>query len=43
MTSAAGAANCGDARLLTSPRAGVTGTARNWATITKLMALCGDE
>jgi len=29
-------------RILTSPRAGVTGTARNWATITKLMALCGD-
>jgi uncharacterized protein (DUF1697 family) len=30
-------------RILTSPRAGVTGTARNWATVTKLMALCGDE
>jgi uncharacterized protein (DUF1697 family) len=30
-------------RILASPRAGVTGTARNWATITKLLALCGDE
>jgi len=30
-------------RILTSPRAGVTGTARNWATITKLLELCGDR
>jgi uncharacterized protein (DUF1697 family) len=28
-------------RILTSPRAGVTGTARNWATMTKLLDLCG--
>jgi uncharacterized protein (DUF1697 family) len=28
-------------RILTSPRAGVTGTARNWATVTKLFDLCG--
>jgi uncharacterized protein (DUF1697 family) len=30
-------------RIVTSPRAGVTGTARNWATITKLLDLCGDR
>jgi uncharacterized protein (DUF1697 family) len=30
-------------RILTSPRAGVTGTARNWATMTKLFDLCGDR
>jgi uncharacterized protein (DUF1697 family) len=30
-------------RIVTSPRAGVTGTARNWATITKLIDLCGDR
>jgi uncharacterized protein (DUF1697 family) len=30
-------------RILTSPRAGVTGTARNWATMTKLLDLCGDR
>ncbi|MGH3278414.1 MAG: DUF1697 domain-containing protein [Trebonia sp.] len=29
-------------RIVSSPRAGVTGTARNWATITKLLELCGD-
>jgi uncharacterized protein (DUF1697 family) len=28
-------------RIVTSPRAGVTGTARNWATMTKLLDLCG--
>ena len=28
-------------RIVTSPRAGVTGTARNWATMTKLLELCG--
>jgi uncharacterized protein (DUF1697 family) len=30
-------------RIVTSPRAGVTGTARNWATMTKLLELCGDR
>jgi uncharacterized protein (DUF1697 family) len=30
-------------RIVTSPRAGVTGTARNWATMTKLLGLCGDR
>ena len=30
-------------RIVTSPRAGVTGTARNWATIGKLLELCGDR
>ena len=30
-------------RIVTSPRAGVTGTARNWATMTKLLDLCGDR
>lgn len=30
-------------RILTSPRAGVTGTARNWATMIKLFDLCGDR
>ena len=30
-------------RILTSPRAGVTGTARNWATMLKLLDLCGDR
>ena len=30
-------------RIVTSPRAGVTGTARNWATMTKLFDLCGDR
>jgi uncharacterized protein (DUF1697 family) len=29
-------------RIVSSPRAGVTGTARNWATVTKLVELCGD-
>jgi uncharacterized protein (DUF1697 family) len=29
-------------RLVSSPRAGVTGTARNWATMTKLLELCGN-
>ena len=28
-------------RVVSSPRAGVTGTARNWATVTKLLELCG--
>jgi uncharacterized protein (DUF1697 family) len=28
-------------RIVSSPKAGVTGTARNWATITKLLELCG--
>jgi uncharacterized protein (DUF1697 family) len=28
-------------RIVSSPKAGVTGTARNWATITKLIELCG--
>ena len=28
-------------RILSSPRSGVTGTARNWATMTKLLDLCG--
>lgn len=28
-------------RLVSSPKAGVTGTARNWATMTKLIELCG--
>ena len=28
-------------RLVSSPKAGVTGTARNWATMTKLLELCG--
>lgn len=28
-------------RIVSSPRAGVTGTARNWATVTKLLELCG--
>ncbi len=28
-------------RIVTSPRAGVTGTARNWATMNKLFDLCG--
>jgi uncharacterized protein (DUF1697 family) len=27
-------------RIVSSPRAGLTGTARNWATITKLLELC---
>jgi uncharacterized protein (DUF1697 family) len=30
-------------RIVTSPRAGVTGTARNWATMTRLLDLCGDR
>ena len=30
-------------RIVTSPRAGVTGTARNWATMTKLLDLSGDR
>jgi uncharacterized protein (DUF1697 family) len=30
-------------RIVTSPRAGLTGTARNWATMTKLLELCGDR
>ena len=30
-------------RIVTSPRSGVTGTARNWATMTKLLELCGDR
>jgi uncharacterized protein (DUF1697 family) len=30
-------------RIVTSPRAGVTGTARNWATMLKLADLCGDR
>ena len=29
-------------RIVSSPKAGTTGTARNWATMTKLLALCGD-
>jgi uncharacterized protein (DUF1697 family) len=29
-------------RLVSSPKAGVTGTARNWATMTKLLELCGN-
>lgn len=28
-------------RIVSSPKAGVTGTARNWATMTKLIELCG--
>ena len=28
-------------RIVGSPKAGVTGTARNWATMTKLLELCG--
>jgi len=28
-------------RIVSSPRASVTGTARNWATMTKLLELCG--
>ena len=28
-------------RVVSSPKAGVTGTARNWATMTKLLELCG--
>jgi uncharacterized protein (DUF1697 family) len=28
-------------RVVSSPKAGLTGTARNWATMTKLLALCG--
>jgi uncharacterized protein (DUF1697 family) len=28
-------------RIVSSPKAGVTGTARNWATVTKLLELCG--
>ncbi len=28
-------------RIVSSPKAGVTGTARNWATMTKLLQLCG--
>ena len=28
-------------RIVSSPKAGVTGTARNWATMTKLLELCG--
>jgi uncharacterized protein (DUF1697 family) len=28
-------------KIVSSPKAGVTGTARNWATTTKLLALCG--
>jgi uncharacterized protein (DUF1697 family) len=28
-------------RIVSSPKAGLTGTARNWATITKLLELCG--
>jgi uncharacterized protein (DUF1697 family) len=27
-------------RIVSSPKAGVTGTARNWATVTKLLSLC---
>jgi len=27
-------------RIVSSPRAGATGTARNWATVTKLLTLC---
>jgi uncharacterized protein (DUF1697 family) len=30
-------------RIVTSPRAGVTGTARNWVTMLKLLDLCGDR
>jgi uncharacterized protein (DUF1697 family) len=30
-------------RILASPRAGVTGTARNWAKTLKLLDLCGDR
>jgi uncharacterized protein (DUF1697 family) len=30
-------------RIVTSPRAGVIGTARNWATMLKLLDLCGDR
>jgi uncharacterized protein (DUF1697 family) len=28
-------------RVVSSPKSGATGTARNWATITKLLELCG--
>ncbi len=28
-------------RIVSAPKAGVTGTARNWATVTKLLELCG--
>jgi uncharacterized protein (DUF1697 family) len=30
-------------RIVSSPKAGTTGTARNWATMTKLFALCADR
>ena len=30
-------------RIVSSPKAGTTGTARNWATMTKLLALCADR
>jgi uncharacterized protein (DUF1697 family) len=30
-------------RIVSSPKAGVTGTARNWATITKLLDLCDNS
>jgi uncharacterized protein (DUF1697 family) len=29
-------------RIVSSPKAGTTGTARNWATMTKLLTLCAD-
>ena len=28
-------------RIVSAPKAGLTGTARNWATTTKLLRLCG--
>jgi uncharacterized protein (DUF1697 family) len=28
-------------RIVSAPKAGLTGTARNWATMTKLLAMCG--
>lgn len=28
-------------RIVSSPKAGITGTARNWATMTRLLTLCG--
>jgi uncharacterized protein (DUF1697 family) len=30
-------------RIVSSPKGGTTGTARNWATMTKLLALCADR
>jgi hypothetical protein len=29
-------------RVVSAPKAGATGTARNWATMTKLLSLCSE-